>query len=108
MAKTPFIRVAVSAVFPEWSSTRMAKWLGVNPRTIQRWMTTDDPQISDEEVPADLRAKMRQQAQVIQEIDLGGQIDHFIEMHRKNGVEDEVLAAWIAFKYKQNFGRDIE
>lgn len=108
MPKTPFIRIAISSVFPEWSSTRMSRWLGVNSRTIQRWMTTDDPVISDQEVPQELRDRMRVQAEKIQEADLGGQIEHFIEMQRNNGIDDEVIAAWLAFKYKKHFGREIE
>lgn len=107
MANPKLLNAQISSVFPEWSSTRMARWLGVNARTLQRWMKSGD-QIDEAELPADLRAKVNAQAARIRDIDLPGQIDAFIDRQRENGIDDEVLAAWLAHRYKGLIGREID
>ncbi|WP_116654003.1 hypothetical protein [Pelagibacterium sediminicola] len=108
MPRADFVTAAISTIFPEWSSTRIARWLQVNPRTLQRWMKTGSGQLDESEVPADLQAKIRDQAARVADIDLAGQLDHFIARQRENGIDDEVLAAWLADRYKDLVGREID
>lgn len=103
------ISMGLAKIFPEWSSTRISRWLGVNPRTVQRWLKSGRGEFLDETIPADVTAKILAEANHIQDIDLGGQLDRWIEMQLgKNTVDKEILAAYIAHRYKKLVGRDID
>ena len=108
MPRADFITASISTIFPEWSSTRIARWLGVNPRTLQRWMKTKDGQLDESQIPDALQVKIRDQAARVADIDLAGQLDHFIERQLENGIDPEVLAAWLAHAYKDLVDREID
>ena len=108
MPRADILTLAIKQAMPEWSSTRMSRWLGVSSRTLQRWLATGSGQIDEAEIPADLRDKITQQAHLIEEIDLAGQLDHFIKQQLDNGVDREVLAAWMAHRYKVLVQREID
>lgn len=103
------ISIGLGKIFPEWSSTRISRWLGVNPRTVQRWLKAGRGDFLDETIPADVSAKILATASHIQDIDLAGQLEGWIEMQLgKNTVDREILAAHIAYRYKRLTGRDID
>lgn len=103
------INDALTSIFPEWSSTRISRWLGVNPRTVQRWLGAGRGELVDEIIPQDVADKILTTAARIEDIELGGQLDQWIEMQLNgNKVHPEVLSAWLAHRYKKLSGRDID
>jgi IS30 family transposase len=103
------VHTALLSIFPEWSSTRISRWLGVNPRTVQRWLKSGRGEFADETIPDDVVAKIRAMATKMENIDLGGQLDHWLETQiRRNEVPNEVLGAWLAHRYRQLMGKDID
>lgn len=109
ITKGDALHTALLKVFPEWSSTRISRWLGVNPRTVQRWLSAGRGEFVDDAVPDDVSAKILSAASRIEDIELGEQLDRWISMQLKdNRVHPEVLAAWLAHRYKKLAGRDID
>lgn len=105
------INDALTKIFPEWSSTRISRWLGVNPRTVQRWLRAGRGEFADETIPEDVAAKIRTTAAHIENIDLGDQLDKWMTMQlseKGNNIHPEILAAYIAHRYKKLTGRDID
>lgn len=107
------IGTALSKIFPAWSSTRISRWLGVNPRTVQRWLSAGHGEFLDEKIPPDVAGKILETATHIENIDLGGQLDRWIYMQldeKPNGnhVDKEILGAYLADRYKKMMGRDID
>jgi len=103
----------LAQIFPEWSSTRISRWLGVNPRTVQRWLKVGRGEFVDETIPDDVASKIRTTAAHIENIDLGDQLDRWMTMQlsakpKGNGVDKEILAAYMAHRYKRLTGRDID
>lgn len=96
----------LGGVFPEWSSNRMAKWLGINPRTLQR-MLSRRPEIR-QKVPDGLMQRIGDQRNAVSEFELGDQIDDLIKRAQRNGIDDEVIGAWLAHRYKKLMGRDVD
>lgn len=108
MPRSDFLHAKIAAVFPEWSSSRISRWLGINSRTLQRWISMGEGKVPDEEVPSTLAAKIEQQAARVQDIDLKDQVADFVRRQQENGIDDEVLAAWLADAYKHLIGREID
>lgn len=109
MTKGDVVHTDLLTVFPEWSSTRISRWLGVNPRTVQRWLRAGRGEFVDEQIPDDVAHKIRTTAQHIADIDLGEQLDHWMQTQlRGNKVDKEILGAWMAHRYKVLMGKDID
>lgn len=100
------LHFALGGVFPEWSSNRMAKWLGINPRTLQR-MLSRRPEIR-QKVPDGLMQRIGEQRDAVHEFELGEQIDDLIKRAQRNRIDDEVIGAWLAHRYKKLMGRDVD
>lgn len=108
MPRSDFLHAKIAAVFPEWSSIRISRWLGINSRTLQRWISLGKGKVPDDEVPPTLASKIEQQAMRVQDINLAGQVAEFVRRQQENGIDDEVIAAWLADAYKQLIGREID
>ena len=103
------LHTALLKIFPEWSSTRISRWLGVNPRTVQRWLRSGRGEFEDESIPDDVANKILSTASQLEDQDLGGELDRWISMQlRDNRVHPEILGAWMAHRYKLLMGKDID
>jgi IS30 family transposase len=99
----------LSIIFPSWSSTRISRWLGVNVRTIQRWLKSGRGEFVDEQIPSDVAGKIYSLARQIEDQDLGAELDRWIKMQvEDNRIPKEVLAAWLADRYLKLIGREID
>ncbi len=98
----------LAVVFPEWNSARIARWLGINPRTLQR-MLSKNPQIAAENpVPEWMSDKIAGQDSALNMYKLGEELDDVIKEAKGWNLDDEVIAAWLAHRYKKLLGKDIE
>lgn len=106
------IRAKLMTVFPSWSATRISRWLDINPRTMQRWLSVGKGTVPDEELPADLQHKISAQAQVIEDMGFVKSLDDFIEKWtvgpKETTVDREVMAAWLADRYARLINREID
>lgn len=102
------LHLSFAGIFPEWSSNRISRWLGINPRTLQR-MLSKKPEIqARNQMPGALRARIGDQQEAVTEFELGKRIDDLIARATAAGIDDEVLAAWLAHRYKRLMGREID
>lgn len=106
------IRDKLMTVFPSWSATRISRWLDINPRTMQRWLSVGKGTVPEEELPADLQHKISAQAQVIEDMEFVKSLDTFIEKWtvgpKETTVDPEVMAAWLADRYAKLINREID
>ncbi len=106
------IRAKLMTVFPSWSATRISRWLDINPRTMQRWLSVGKGTVPDEELPEDLQHKISAQAMVIEETNFPQRLDEFIakwtEGPPETTIDKEVMAAWLADRYARLIGREID
>lgn len=98
--------LSLAGIFPEWSSNRISKWLKINPRTLQRMLSKRDD--IHKPIPDGLRARIKNQQEFVQEFGLGAEIDDLITDAKAAGIDDEVIGAWLAHRYKRLMGRDID
>lgn len=98
----------LALVFPEWSSNRIARWLGINPRTLQRMLSKDPDVAERNKIPDDLAGKIAHQQSALNQYNLGEELDITIRNAKRFNIDDEVIGAWLAHRYKKLLGRDID
>ncbi len=102
------IHAQLMTLFGGWSTSRVARFLEVNARTVQRWMRDNEGQIPSREVPDDVQMLVRRQQQIIDDIELERMIADVVETAQANEVHPEVLGAHLARAYKRATGREVE
>lgn len=103
------LNVQLAQLFGSWTATRVGRFLGINPRTIQRWLQDADGQLGSEDMPADLREKIAAQLKLVLEHQPLETIEEFVEeMRDDKGIDPEILAAHLAVVYRRLTGREIE
>lgn len=108
MPRADLLRAAIATVFPSWSSQRMSRWLGVNPRTLQRWLAAGQGEIDESDIPPELADRITAMAHTISDTDFEKHLDHFLTQWKANGIDDEVMGAWLADRYARLIGREID
>lgn len=106
-ARDTILHSLLRDVFPIWSSNRMSRWLGINPRTFQRMLKPDGDRNS-QGVPQGLVDKLSDMRQRVQALDLETRFDAIIQDARAAGVDDEVIGAWIAGSHQKLLSRPLE
>ena len=99
----------LTKIFGAWSSTRVGRFLQVNPRTVQRWLSEGGGVLGPDSIPSDLRAKVIDQYQrVVAEQPLE-HIDSYVrECIDEKGIDKEVLATHLAIVYRRVTGTELE
>lgn len=105
---TSLLHLKLAAVFPDWSSNRIAKWLGINPRSLQRMLAREPDGSRQAEIPPGLVQRVEAQGQIVQDVGVGPLLDTYIDDMLRNGVDEEVLAAWLASRYRKLMDREID
>jgi hypothetical protein len=97
--------LTLAAVFPEWSSKKIARWLDLNPRSLQRMLGKgpDSPPIPDR-----VKKQAGEMADRVRDARLAEHLDDFIASMRSQGIDDDVIAAWLSSRHKRLVDRDIE
>ncbi|QYO78354.1 hypothetical protein [Devosia salina] len=95
-------------LFIRFTSSRIGRFLEVNPRTVQRWIKTTHGHIDAGALPEDLREKISKQAELVRSIGLFQALDDIREKAIEAGVHEEVLAAHFALQFERTTGKSIE
>jgi len=99
----------ISTLFGGWKAGRISRWTGINQRTLQRWQGLGvEGRIPDHEWPEQIASAITAQLQIVEDIEMVRRMDDQIKAFQKAGVDDEVIAAWLAHHYKKLVARDIE
>lgn len=104
-SKHSLFALTLAAVFPAWSSKKIARWLDLNPRSLQRMLAkgTDAPPIPDR-----VKKQAGEMADRVRDARLAERLDEFIADMRAHGIDDDVIAAWLSSRHKRLVDRDIE
>lgn len=102
------VHMLLAQVFPSWSTTRISRWLGVNARTMQRWLSLGRGTVPEEELPPELLHRIQAMAKTMEDTGFPDALDHFIAQWQGNGIDNEVMAAWMADRYAKLIGREID
>ena len=103
------LHVQLAQTFGTWTATRVGRFLGINPRTLQRWLKDAEGKLGSDDLPADLREKIAQQHALVLEHRPLETIEEYVEECRdKHGIDPEILAAHLAVVYRHLTGREIE
>jgi len=107
--KPDLLFLMISTLFGGWKAGRISRWTGINQRTLQRWQGLGvEGRIPDDEWPQEVANNIQQQLRIVEDIQMRERMDEQIKTFQAAGVDDEVIAAWMAHYYKQLVGRDIE
>jgi hypothetical protein len=88
-------------VFPDATSSRLARSRGVDQRVVQRWLAGQVP------VPEDVAEWISEQAKIVGELKLQAELDAAGARWRAAGLDDEAIAAALAVYYAHVTGRRI-
>jgi hypothetical protein len=103
------LNTMLAQTFGAWSATRVGRFLGVNPRTVQRWLKDGDGHLGSADLPADLRDKITAQHKLVLKHRPLETIEEFVEeMRDEKHIDAEILAAHLAVVYRHLTGREIE
>lgn len=112
MPRAHILHLRLITLFGEWSSGRISRWTGINPRTLQRWMTLGDGHIPDDEWPEDLAAKISAQSVLVDGVEMHERIQGLIkdltDRPDGNNIDPEIVASRLAIEYRKLMGREIE
>jgi predicted HAD superfamily phosphohydrolase len=95
-------------LFVRFSSSRVGRFLDVNPRTVQRWLKGTNGAMDASAVPTDLREKIAAQAELVRRLELFETLDRIREQCIEEGVHAEVLAAHLAIQFERVTGKTVE
>jgi len=103
------LHTLLAQTFGTWTATRVGRFLGINPRTIQRWLQDAEGKLGRDDLPADLREKITEQhALVIKHRPLETIEEYVEECRDVHHIDPEILAAHLAVVYRHLTGREIE
>lgn len=105
------LRELLNKCLPEWSSSRAARLLKVNPRTVQRWLKSSHQEDAGEErlePSSDLVDVLEQELAKLERSGFPTKLAEAIADAREAGVHDEIVGAWLAFQYRKTLGIEIE
>jgi hypothetical protein len=88
-------------VFPDATSSRLARARGSDQRVVQRWLAGQVP------VPDDVSDWITEQARIAGELKLQGELDAAAKRWQAAGLDDEAIAAALAAYYQHVIGRRI-
>jgi len=100
MDSTTFKSLAI-AVFPDATSSRLARARGADQRVCQRWLAGQVP------VPDDVATWITEQAGIADELKLQAELDAAGKRWSAAGLDDEAIAAALAVFYQHVAGRRI-
>jgi hypothetical protein len=98
----------LSMIFPEWSSNRIARWLGMNPRTLQRMMSKNHEIAERRDIPEGQQDAISKAISAVSIFKPGEKLDALIAEAKDAGLDDEIIGAWLAHRYKLLLDRDID
>lgn len=100
----PTLRHWQSVLFPEPSTARFARFIGIRQKSCQRFL--DGERIFD--ATPDQIDDFETQAEALKETDFVAKLDALLLEAGQGGVHPEIVAAWLAHAHKQKVGRPIE
>jgi hypothetical protein len=92
----------VSRILPHASAARLSRKTGVRLRGVHYWLTGEnDP-------PAEITDWIDGQNQAVERFPLAARLDVLIEEAKKAGIDDEVIASWLALAHESLVKRPPE
>lgn len=88
-------------VFPDATSSRLARARGADQRVCQRWLAGQVP------VPDDVSEWITDQARIAGELKLQAELEFVATRWKSAGLDDESVAAHLAVYYQHVVGRRI-
>lgn len=88
-------------VFPDATSSRLARARGADQRVVQRWLAGQVP------VPDEVSEWIAEQARIVGELQLQAELDAAGKRWAAAGLDDEAIAAALAVYYQNVVGRRI-
>jgi hypothetical protein len=98
---SPTFKSLALQVFPDATSSRLARARGADQRVCQRWLAGQVP------VPDDVAAWITDQARIAGELKLQAELEFVATRWKNAGLEDEAAAAHLATYYQHLAGRRI-
>jgi hypothetical protein len=100
----PTLRHHLERLFPEPSSARYARFLGIRQKSLHRFL--DGERVFD--ATPDQIDDFDIQAASMKETDFVAKLDAVLMEAGRGGVHPEIIAAWLAYAYKKETGRAVE
>jgi len=102
------LHVDLALLFMRWDAKKIARFLEVNPRTVQRWLSDAGGEVGSIDMPENLRQKVRDQAALFRKLNFGNWLEDNVMEAKAEGLHEEVIASCLATIYMRVTGREIE